>query len=282
MLKSPLLIGMIGLLVVQPCLAGPSESELLDKYNDDPSLLLDPSTYVEAPSENREPANAPESPAPVEEAPVQIVEPAPVMPPVAEIENKASESPVAEKPVAEEKSPAEEKDKKVAETSPGPEMEKEIKVSEAPVAPSASPAPPALEAPVVVSEVAGPPEPPAIKAPEEPKQAPIKSELVALPGVTDFSIILSGEQFFPSVIRMKQNGNKNRLLFVTTGTKPAALVFVKPRIQRWISSQSDNRSVEEYREVSGSKVTEIEFDAAPGIYEYYDALSGARGEIKVE
>ncbi len=270
MLKSPILLGMIGLLLVQPCYAGSSESELLDKYNEDPSLLLDPSTYVEAPPEERQPASAPEAVAPaVEEAPVQIVEPTPQivepvtvapvpeMPAVEEMEIKISEAPVEEKPVVEEK---------------------EVKVSEVPAAPAVSVAPveppvPVAEAMPAATEVAGPP---------EPKPELVKSEMVALPGVTDYSIILSGEQFFPSVIRMKQNGNKNRLLFVTTGAKPAALVFVKPRIQRWIASQSDSKSVEEYREVGTSKVTEIEFDAEPGVYEYYDALSGARGEIKVE
>jgi hypothetical protein len=264
MLKSPILLGMIGLLLVQPCYAGSSESELLDKYNEDPSLLLDPSTYVEAPPEERQPASAPEAVAPaVEEAPIQIVEPTPQivapvtaapvpeMPAVEEMEIKISEAPAEEKPVVEEK---------------------EVKVSEVPTAP-AVPAVPQNQLDLAATEVAGPP---------EPKPELVKSEMVALPGVTDYSIILSGEQFFPSVIRMKQNGNKNRLLFVTTGAKPAALVFVKPRIQRWIASQSDSKSVEEYREVGTSKVTEIEFDAEPGVYEYYDALSGARGEIKVE
>jgi hypothetical protein len=167
------------------------------------------------------------------------------------MEIKISEAPAEEKPVVEEK---------------------EVKVSEVPTAP-AVPAVPQNQLDLAATEVAGPP---------EPKPELVKSEMVALPGVTDYSIILSGEQFFPSVIRMKQNGNKNRLLFVTTGAKPAALVFVKPRIQRWIASQSDSKSVEEYREVGTSKVTEIEFDAEPGVYEYYDALSGARGEIKVE
>jgi len=264
MLKSPILLGMIGLLLVQPCYAGSSESELLDKYNEDPSLLLDPSTYVEAPPEERQPASAPEAVAPaVEEAPIQIVEPTPQivapvtaapvpeMPAVEEMEIKISEAPAEEKPVVEEK---------------------EVKVSEVPTAPAVT-AVPQNQLDLAATEVAGPP---------EPKPELVKSEMVALPGVTDYSIILSGEQFFPSVIRMKQNGNKNRLLFVTTGAKPAALVFVKPRIQRWIASQSDSKSVEEYREVGTSKVTEIEFDAEPGVYEYYDALSGARGEIKVE
>jgi hypothetical protein len=274
MLKSPILLGMIGLLLVQPCYAGSSESELLDKYNEDPSLLLDPSTYVEAPPEERQPASAPEAVAPaVEEAPIQIVEPTPQivapvtaapvpeMPAVEEMEIKISEAPAEEKPVVEEK---------------------EVKVSEVPAAPAVSVAPAEPPVPVAEAMPAVPAVPVVLGPPEPSKPELVKSEMVALPGVTDFSIILSGEQFFPSVIRMKQNGNKNRLLFVTTGAKPAALVFVKPRIQRWIASQSDSKSVEEYREVGTSKVTEIEFDAEPGVYEYYDALSGARGEIKVE
>jgi hypothetical protein len=183
------------------------------------------------------------------------------MPAVEEMEIKISEAPAEEKPVVEEK---------------------EVKVSEVPAAPAVSVAPAEPPVPVAEAMPAVPAVPVVLGPPEPSKPELVKSEMVALPGVTDFSIILSGEQFFPSVIRMKQNGNKNRLLFVTTGAKPAALVFVKPRIQRWIASQSDSKSVEEYREVGTSKVTEIEFDAEPGVYEYYDALSGARGEIKVE
>lgn len=221
--------GLVSFIVNQAIYAGSREAELLDQYNQDPSLLLDPSTYLEAPPENREPANA--------------SEPTPAPPPMPEAPQLEPEK-VAEKVVEEPKPVV---------------MEK-----------------PAEEIKPAVSEA-----PPIEKQPEKVAEA-LKSELIALPGVSDFSIILSGDKFFPSVIRMKQNGNKNRLLFITAGAKPAALVFVKPRIQRWISSQTEGQSVEEYREVNGSKITEIEFNAEPGNYEYYDALSGARGEIKVE
>jgi len=130
---------------------------------------------------------------------------------------------------------------------------------------------------------------PVIVVPSEPAVAPpqvqkLRSELEAVPGVGDYAIILDGNQFYPASIRMK-NGSKGRLLFITTGQKPAALVFVRPQIQRWISSSASNKtekSVEEFREFSAEKVAQIPFEAEVGVYEFYDALSGAKGEIRVE
>lgn len=234
MFKSPLILGIMIFSLVQVSYAEPKESELLNQYNDDPSLLLEPSLYVEAPPAA---APAPEMPAPE----VSVIKPT-------EVPEKIEAQAKLEAPLDVPKK-TEESEKLVLAPAAKPIEPVKAKVEE--------------PTPVCVSKEA-------------------KSEMVALPGVTDFSIILSGDKFFPSVIRMKQNGIKNRLLFVSTSQKPAALVFVKPKIQRWISSQSENKSLEEYREVNASKITEIEFDAEPGVYEYYDALSGARGEIKVE
>ena len=128
-----------------------------------------------------------------------------------------------------------------------------------------------------------------IEVPPEPVVAPpvpakLRSELEALPGVGDHAIILDGNQFFPATIKMK-SGAKGRLLFITTSQKPAALVFVRPSIQRWVSSMEppqQKKPIEEFREFSAEKIAQIPFEAEPGTYEFYDALSGAKGEIKVE
>ena len=176
----------------------------------------------------------------------------------------------------------------------------------APTIPETAPAPEQAQAPAPEPQtVAAPPVPvqppvavaPEIHAPETPaperqlssETTKTVSELEALPGVNDFAIILSGDQFFPALIRMK-NGGKSRLLFATTGQKSAALVFVRPKINRWIAPKPtetstlprEPASVEELREVNASKVAEIQFDAEPGVYQFYDALTGAKGQISVE
>ncbi|NDD04401.1 MAG: hypothetical protein EB078_05810, partial [Proteobacteria bacterium] len=67
---------------------------------------------------------------------------------------------------------------------------------------------------------------------------PNTTELVALPGITDFAVILSGNQFFPAKIRLR-GGAKSRLIFTTTGRRPAALVFEKLQINRWIAGENE-------------------------------------------
>lgn len=108
-------------------------------------------------------------------------------------------------------------------------------------------------------------------------------------GVSDFSIILSNNEFYPSKIVLKP-GSTIRLLFTTTNKKSAALVMEKLNIQRWISSQFDGEKTKELdrtkfevnRELSANRVTEITFQAKPGTYSFHDVITGASGEISVE
>lgn len=58
-------------------------------------------------------------------------------------------------------------------------------------------------------------------------------------GVSDFSIILSNNEFYPSKVILK-SGTNVRLLFTTTNRKSSALVIERLNIQRWVSSQSDS------------------------------------------
>jgi Cupredoxin-like domain len=106
-------------------------------------------------------------------------------------------------------------------------------------------------------------------------------------GVSDFSIILSNNEFYPSRVVLK-SGSSFRLLFTTTNRKSAALVIEKIHVQRWISSEEDktkelDRSrFELNREISANRVTIIDFDAKPGVYGFHDVITGASGEITVE
>jgi len=108
-------------------------------------------------------------------------------------------------------------------------------------------------------------------------------------GVSDFSIILSNNEFYPSKIVLKP-GSTIRLLFTTTNKKSAALVIEKLNIQRWINSQFagektkelDRTKFEVNRELSANRVTEITFQAKPGTYSFHDVITGASGEISVE
>lgn len=108
-------------------------------------------------------------------------------------------------------------------------------------------------------------------------------------GVSDFSIILSNNEFYPSKIVLK-SGSSIRLLFTTTNRKPAALVIEKLNIQRWVASQAaenpkrdvDRAKYEVNRELNSNRVTEIELTPKPGVYSFHDVITGAAGEISVE
>jgi hypothetical protein len=108
-------------------------------------------------------------------------------------------------------------------------------------------------------------------------------------GVSDFSIILSNNEFYPSKVILKA-GSNIRLLFTTTNRKSSALVIEKLNIQRWVSSEPDNNKKNELdrskfevnKELSFNRVTEIEFDPKPGVYGFHDVITGASGEISVE
>jgi hypothetical protein len=111
----------------------------------------------------------------------------------------------------------------------------------------------------------------------------------AAKGVSDFSIILANNEFFPAKIVLK-SGDTIRLLFTTTNRKSAALVVERLNIQRWVASSDDEQKKDELdrqkfevnRELNSTRVTEIEFEPKPGIYGFHDAITGASGEILVE
>lgn len=112
-----------------------------------------------------------------------------------------------------------------------------------------------------------------------------------LPSSPEIAVILSGNQFFPSRIRLK-DGVQTRLYFTTVNDKPAALIIDRLQIQRWIAKEGaqpkaaptdENKSRwETTREVTKSKVTEILLDARRGTYSFFDALTGAKGQLIVE
>lgn len=111
----------------------------------------------------------------------------------------------------------------------------------------------------------------------------------AAKGVSDFSIILANNEFFPAKVVLK-SGDTIRLLFTTTNRKSAALVVERLNIQRWVASSDDSNKKNELdrqkfevnRELNSSRVTEIEFEPKPGVYGFHDAITGASGEILVE
>ena len=108
-------------------------------------------------------------------------------------------------------------------------------------------------------------------------------------GVSDISIILSNNEFYPAKVVLK-SGESVRLLFTTTNRKPAALVIEKLNIQRWVSSQVEGETKKELdrskfelnRELSSRRVTDVNFDPKPGVYSFHDVITGASGEISVE
>lgn len=134
---------------------------------------------------------------------------------------------------------------------------------------------PASEAPNLAPVLAGV-NPFGVATQKTPVPASTPSE--PLPGVSDIAILLSNNQFYPSRVRMKE-GIKTRLIFATINKKPAALIIEKLQVQRWIAKEE---KLEITREISSSKVTEVLLSPAKGEYTFYDALSGASGEIVVE
>ena len=143
------------------------------------------------------------------------------------------------------------------------------------------PAPAPVPVPVLAPKVEPEVTPVVVQVKESVPVVPaVVSQLKVVPGVNDIAIIFSNNQFYPSRIQMKAT-LKSRLIFTTTDKKPVALVFSKQKIHRWLASETKNMA-EEYREISPSRVAEVQFDAEPGIYQFYDAISGASGEIQVE
>lgn len=250
-MKPSFFISVMVLIVVGHSLfAEKNPTQLLDLLEADPSLILDSQE-----SETKPQVDLAEGTAKEMES-VKKVEP--------QVEEKAPEMPQP-KPLLPVLAP-----KMVAKPTP---------------VPVPTPAPIPVAVPKVEPEPILLPEPaPAVPAAAvtAPQIAPmpVVSELKVVPGVNDIAIIFSNNQFYPSRIQMKAT-LKSRLIVTTTEKKPAALVFTKQKVQRWIASESKHFS-EEYREISPSRIAEIQFDAEPGVYQFYDAISGASGEIQVE
>ncbi|MEZ4750826.1 MAG: hypothetical protein R3B54_09450 [Bdellovibrionota bacterium] len=109
------------------------------------------------------------------------------------------------------------------------------------------------------------------------------------PPASEVSVILSQQNFFPATIRLAPD-KQAKLYFTTTNKKPAALIIERLNIQRWIAKdgapvpQNDVERApwEITREVGFDRVTEVTIIPKKGSYSFYDALSGARGEIVVE
>ncbi len=118
--------------------------------------------------------------------------------------------------------------------------------------------------------------------------APRKSALSEFSG-PDVAIILAHNQFYPSTIRVR-SGAPTRLLFTTVNRKPGALILERMDVQRWIPGEPEAKPMTEAerartevdREVTAQKITEVLIEPKPGNYSFYDALSGATGEIIVE
>jgi hypothetical protein len=109
-----------------------------------------------------------------------------------------------------------------------------------------------------------------------------------LPAAAEAAVILSRNQFYPSRINVPQ-GTRVRIWFTTVEPRPAALVVEGLKMQRWIASENNSVTsgnspgyFELQREVTRERVTEITLQPSAGTYPFFDALSGARGEIVVE
>ncbi len=116
-------------------------------------------------------------------------------------------------------------------------------------------------------------------AASEKNPVPVSTPAQPVVGTSDVAVLLSNNQFFPSRIRLKE-GSQTRLIFATLNKKPAALIIEKLQVQRWIAKGEDKQEIT--REISSSKVTEIVLSPVRGSYSFYDAMSGASGEIVVE
>jgi hypothetical protein len=152
------------------------------------------------------------------------------------------------------------------------------------LAPSYFAPPPPLPA-ATTPAVSVPPSPPVITE----KIAQQSTPMVPMPGVPDVAVILANNQFYPSRIKLR-DGMQTRLIFATINKRPAALVFERLQIQRWIAkeegaqapTENDRIRFEATREVTSSRITEIVLEPKRGIYSFHDAMTGATGEIIVE
>jgi Cupredoxin-like domain len=163
---------------------------------------------------------------------------------------------------------------------------------------SSQPDPSVVLEPIVDPPPKPKPPPPPPPAPPPPKalpqaQAPDSLKSNSLPGKLptspELSVILVGNQFFPSRLRLK-DGMQTRIYFTTTNEKAAAIVIERTAIQRWVAREGERKPASELerakleitREVASNKVTEVVMDPVKGSYSFHDALSGAKGQIIVE
>ena len=226
-------------------------------------------------------------PRPVEAMPMLfavpgLVKPKPESAPVV-VDVAPAPAPAPEAPVAVVKK-ARAKKRAVAKTAEAPLIvampialpgEPETKTPPAPVAQMAS----VIPTPVRVT--------PKVVRPAEDETVVSAKPLVlapALPSGPEVSIILSGNQFYPARIQLRE-GMRTRLLFTTVNARPAALIMERARVQRWIAGdpvKPRDPRWETNRELAKNKVTEISLEPAAGSYSFHDAITGAEGEIFVE
>jgi hypothetical protein len=127
-----------------------------------------------------------------------------------------------------------------------------------------------------------------VPTPAPTPQATTQSTENVLPATAEAAIILSRNRFYPSKIQMPA-GTKVRIWFTTVESKPAALIVEGLKMQRWIASENASLTpstapdyFELQRELTRERVTEITLEPSAGTYPFFDALSGARGEIVVQ
>lgn len=109
------------------------------------------------------------------------------------------------------------------------------------------------------------------------------------PVSTEVSIILSNQMFFPARVQLRA-GYQTRIYFTTTQKEPAALIIERMNIQRWIAKEgaavkvndTDGAPWEVTRQLDRDRMTEVIITPRKGTYAFFDALSGARGELIVE
>ncbi|GEM_PF-4731506 len=128
----------------------------------------------------------------------------------------------------------------------------------------------------------------AVPTPAGVSQGTTPNTEIVLPAAAEAAVILSHNRFYPNKIQMPA-GTKVRIWFTTVESKPAALIVEGLKMQRWIASENSSLTpstapdyFELQRELTRERVTEITLEPSAGTYPFFDALSGARGEIVVQ
>lgn len=110
----------------------------------------------------------------------------------------------------------------------------------------------------------------------------------SMPAPAEVAVILSQNQFFPRKVHVSAIG-QIRLWFTTVDPRPAALVLEGLKVQRWLAAELGmiptavgTEYYEVQRELTKERVTEVILQPPPGKYTFFDAVSGAEGELIVE